>query len=90
MATNAVVTQPSQENVAKKLTQTLPGLILLAVVGWAGKFIEQSITSYRISHHITLPNIEYVLWRSLSGSSSQIPSACRTSSARAWPRTTSG
>ncbi len=67
MATNAVVTQPSHEGVVKKLTGTLPGILLLAVVGWAGKFIEQTITSYRISHHVTLPNIEYVLWAILIG-----------------------
>jgi len=70
MATNAVVTQSSpetQESIAKKLVSTVPGILLLAVVGWAGKFIEQSITSYRISHHVTLPNIEYVLWAIVIG-----------------------
>src|SRR5580698_8728463 len=70
MATNAVVTQTSpetQESIAKKLVGTVPGILLLAVVGWAGKFIEQSITSYRISHHVTLPNIEYVLWAIVIG-----------------------
>src|SRR6202789_344884 len=67
MATNAVVTQPSQESVAKKLTQTIPGILLLAVVGWGGKFIEQFIARYGKAHHLTLPNIEYVLWAIVIG-----------------------
>jgi len=45
----------------------LPGIALLAVVGYAGKFIEQSISHYGKSHHKVLPNIEYVLWAILIG-----------------------
>ena len=45
----------------------LPGLILLAAVGYAGKFIEQFIARYGKAHHLTLPNIEYVLWAILIG-----------------------
>jgi uncharacterized integral membrane protein (TIGR00698 family) len=45
----------------------LPGIALLAVVGYAGKFIEQSIAHYGKSHHKVLPNIEYVLWAILIG-----------------------
>jgi uncharacterized integral membrane protein (TIGR00698 family) len=45
----------------------VPGLLLLAIVGYAGKFIEQSITRYGKSHHLVLPNIEYVLWAILIG-----------------------
>ncbi len=40
----------------------LPGIALLAAVGYAGKFIEQSISHYAKSHHRVLPNIEYVFW----------------------------
>jgi uncharacterized integral membrane protein (TIGR00698 family) len=32
------------------------------VIGFAGKLTEQSISSYGRAHHMTLPNIEYVLW----------------------------
>lgn len=56
-----------QTNFFKRAAQLLPGLLLLAVVGWAGKFIEQSITRYGKAHHLTLPNIEYVLWAILIG-----------------------
>jgi uncharacterized integral membrane protein (TIGR00698 family) len=45
----------------------IPGILLLAVVGYAGKFIEQSIASYGKAHHLVLPNIEYVLWAILIG-----------------------
>jgi uncharacterized integral membrane protein (TIGR00698 family) len=45
----------------------LPGILLLAVVGYAGKFIEHFIASYGKAHHLVLPNIEYVLWAILIG-----------------------
>jgi uncharacterized integral membrane protein (TIGR00698 family) len=45
----------------------LPGIALLAVVGYAGKVIEQSIARYGKSHHMALPNVEYVLWAILIG-----------------------
>src|SRR5436190_1841156 len=43
-------------------TQIVPGTLLLAIIGLAGKLTEQSIAAYGKAHHITLPNIEYVLW----------------------------
>ena len=45
----------------------IPGLLLLVAVGYAGKFIEQSINSYTKAHHIPFPNIEYVLWAIVIG-----------------------
>ena len=45
----------------------LPGIALLAVVGYAGKFVEHFINTYGKIHHIVLPNIEYVLWAILFG-----------------------
>jgi uncharacterized integral membrane protein (TIGR00698 family) len=45
----------------------IPGIALLAAVGYAGKFIEQSIAHYAHNHHKILPNIEYVLWSILIG-----------------------
>ena len=45
----------------------LPGILLLAVIGYAGKFTEQSITANGKAHHTALPNIEYVLWAILFG-----------------------
>src|ERR1700761_3064695 len=45
----------------------LPGIALLAAVGYVGKWIEHSIAVYGKAHHLTLPNIEYVLWAILFG-----------------------
>lgn len=42
-------------------------MLLLAAVGYAGKFIEQFLAHYGKAHHLTLPNIEYVLWAILIG-----------------------
>ena len=56
-----------QDNLFKRAVRLLPGLFLLVAVGWAGKFVEQSIARYGKAHHLTLPNIEYVLWAILIG-----------------------
>jgi uncharacterized integral membrane protein (TIGR00698 family) len=45
----------------------IPGILLLAAVGYAGKFVEHFVNTYTKSHHITFPNIEYVLWAILFG-----------------------
>ena len=45
----------------------VPGTLLLAVVGLAGKVTEQSIAGYGRAHQLTLPNIEYVLWAIVFG-----------------------
>ena len=45
----------------------LPGIALLFVVGYAGKFVEHLLNTYTKAHHITFPNIEYVLWAILFG-----------------------
>jgi uncharacterized integral membrane protein (TIGR00698 family) len=50
-----------------RIVALIPGLLLLAAVGYAGKFIEQSITAYSKSHHTPLPDIEYVLWAIVIG-----------------------
>jgi uncharacterized membrane protein YadS len=45
----------------------LPGIALLFVVGYTGKFVEHFLNTWTKSHHITFPNIEYVLWAILFG-----------------------
>src|ERR1700722_4487482 len=52
---------------ARRAAALIPGLLLLVAVGWTGKFIERSIAAYTKSHHITFPNIEYVLWAIVIG-----------------------
>src|SRR5437764_1762004 len=45
----------------------IPGIVLLAILGYAGKVTEQSIARYGRAHHLFLPNIEYVLWAIVFG-----------------------
>ena len=47
--------------------QLIPGILLLAAIGFAGKVTEQSINSYGRTHQMVLPNIEYVLWAIVFG-----------------------
>lgn len=51
----------------RRAAELIPGLLLLAAVGFAGKLIEQSIAAYTKSRHIPFPNIEYVLWAIVIG-----------------------
>jgi uncharacterized integral membrane protein (TIGR00698 family) len=66
MATVAIST-PRPTSIGRRIVALIPGLLLLAAVGYAGKLIEQSIAVYTKSHHITFPNIEYVLWAIVIG-----------------------
>src|ERR1700733_678582 len=54
-------------HLGRRFLALIPGLLLLTAVGYAGKFIEQSIAAYTKSNHITFPNIEYVLWAIVIG-----------------------
>ena len=67
MATTVALPAPYSDNVLKRVGRLLPGLLLLFAVGYAGKVVEQSIARYGKAHHLTLPNIEYVLWAILIG-----------------------
>lgn len=59
----------------------VPGVVLLFVVGYAGKFTEQALAAYGKAHHLTLPNIEYVLWAIVFGlivsNTAGVPAICR-------------
>jgi uncharacterized integral membrane protein (TIGR00698 family) len=59
--------RPQRLNVPRRALELIPGIALLAAIGYAGKFIEQSITAYSKAHALHLPNIEYVLWAILIG-----------------------
>jgi uncharacterized integral membrane protein (TIGR00698 family) len=54
---------------------------VLVLIGYAGKFVEQAIAAYGRAHHLTLPNIEYVLWAILFGlvisNTIGVPAICR-------------
>jgi len=71
MASSAVRTSapgaPTETKAPVSTAGLIPGILLLAVVGYAGKFIEHFIAAYGKTHHLVLPNIEYVLWAILIG-----------------------
>src|SRR3989442_14912761 len=50
-----------------KFLRVAPGILLLAAVGYGGKFLEQFAGGYAKAHHWTIPNFEYVLWAMLIG-----------------------
>lgn len=62
MASSIAVSQPYADSLFRRTLRILPGLLLLVAVGYAGKLVERSIAAYGRAHHLTLPNIEYVLW----------------------------
>lgn len=57
----------TQTSMARSALQLVPGLVLLAVLRYVAKLIEQAINNYGKVHHLSLPNIEYVLWAILFG-----------------------
>jgi uncharacterized integral membrane protein (TIGR00698 family) len=67
MASSIALSQSRPLGIFKRIAQILPGLLLLAAVGYAGKFLERSFAAYGKEHHLTLPNIEYVLWAIVMG-----------------------
>jgi len=67
MATTVATTPTRPASVGEQFVSLIPGLLLLAAVGYAGKFIEQSIAHYTKANHIIFPNIEYVLWAIVIG-----------------------
>ncbi len=68
MAATISVPQRVESNHAPiGIVRLLPGILLLAAVGYAGKFLEKFLNSYAKAHHWTFPNIEYVLWAILIG-----------------------
>src|ERR1700722_5650624 len=66
MAT-AAIAKPKTESFLHRAIALIPGLLLLAAVGYAGKFIEQSINAYAKAHHTPFPDIEFVLWAIVIG-----------------------
>ena len=67
-ALSPVAVEPLQSDpLWRRAVGLIPGILLLTVVGYAGKFIEHFIAMYGKAHHLVLPNIEYVLWAILLG-----------------------
>jgi uncharacterized integral membrane protein (TIGR00698 family) len=67
MATTALSVEQEKQNPLRKVAALIPGILLLAAIGLAAKWLEQSINGYTKAHHIVFPNIEYVLWAIVIG-----------------------
>lgn len=63
----ALASDEKRFSLPRRFIELFPGVALLFAIGYAGKLIERSINAYGKSHHIALPNIEYVLWAILIG-----------------------
>lgn len=67
MATSVALPQSRELSWTRRTLRLIPGLLLLFAVGYAGKFLEQFTSHYGKTHHLVLPNIEYVLWAIVIG-----------------------
>lgn len=67
MASSISLARPESENPLLNALRFLPGVLLLAGIGYAAKILERSLNAYAKAHHWTFPNIEYVLWAILIG-----------------------
>jgi uncharacterized integral membrane protein (TIGR00698 family) len=67
MATSIAFPQAAPLPWFRRALRVIPGILLLVSVGYLGKFLEQFIARYAKTHHLTIPNIEYVLWAILIG-----------------------
>ena len=67
MADAVVIPQVQPVQPALRFLRIIPGVLLLAAIGYAGKLLEQNVGKYAKSHHWVFPNIEYVLWAILLG-----------------------
>jgi uncharacterized integral membrane protein (TIGR00698 family) len=67
MANAIALPQVKPAQPALQFLRVIPGVLLLAAVGYAGKLLERNVGTYAKAHHWTFPNIEYVLWAILIG-----------------------
>jgi uncharacterized integral membrane protein (TIGR00698 family) len=67
MADAVVIPQVQPVQPALRFLRIIPGVLLLAAIGYAGKLLEQNVGAYAKAHHWVFPNIEYVLWAILLG-----------------------
>src|SRR5258705_12626371 len=67
MASSVAIAQVKLVNPALQFVRIVPGVLLLAAVGYAGKLLEANVGKYAKAQHWTFPNIEYVLWAILLG-----------------------
>jgi uncharacterized integral membrane protein (TIGR00698 family) len=67
VAETLVLPQIQSANRPLQFFRLIPGVLLLAAIGYAGKLLEKNVGAYAKAHHWTFPNIEYVLWAIVLG-----------------------
>ena len=67
MANSLALPQIQPIRLHDQVFRLAPGVALLAAIGFAGKVLEKTISTYAKAHHLVIPNIEYVLWAILIG-----------------------
>lgn len=67
MAQGTLLAREQPVGLPQQIVRLVPGVVLLFVLGYLGKLVEQAIKSYGSANHLALPNIEYVLWAILFG-----------------------
>ena len=67
MADVVVIPQVQPVQPVFRFLRIIPGVLLLAAIGYAGKLLEHNVGVYAKAHHWIFPNIEYVLWAILLG-----------------------
>jgi uncharacterized integral membrane protein (TIGR00698 family) len=67
MASSTSLSRDDSNSPALNALKIVPGVLLLAGIGYAAKVLEHSLNTYAKAHHWTFPNIEYVLWAILIG-----------------------
>src|SRR5215470_16457838 len=67
MADAIALAQNPPLSISTRFLRLIPGVALLAVIGFVGKLLEKNINLYAKAHRWTFPNIEYVLWAILIG-----------------------
>jgi uncharacterized integral membrane protein (TIGR00698 family) len=67
MAVTTALPPAKSDNRLLNALSIVPGVLLLAVIGYSAKILERSVNGYAKTHHWTFPNIEYVLWAILIG-----------------------
>src|ERR1017187_10413029 len=67
MAETLALPQIRSVSLRTQFFKLIPGVALLALIGYAGKLLEKNVNLYAKAHHWIFPNIEYVLWAILIG-----------------------
>ena len=67
MADAIALPQNPPISLSTRFFRLIPGVALLAAIGFAGKLLERNVNSYAKANHWVIPNIEYVLWAILIG-----------------------